>query len=882
MKHVSNYSKEALDDKCNSAHEVKRYSRYTEYGVTKIYYYIDITTTQAVLSGLFVIPGLFYLGDQAFNDGQLCTGEDTLYFDEASGDEISSAKAEENRRKNRQADELGQRGNELWSQGKYREALEKFRQAYLKCTNGYSQEASFKSKRDKAETEAQAADWNAEGNRLFRQEKFGEAEQKYRLAYDHSKEPNARRTYASNRETAARRAEEQLKNQLAEQLNREGNGLFNGRRYGEAYDKYNQAYILCTSGYSQEDEFKNNRDSAQREMKAADLNAEGDRFFSQGYFDKAKDKYQQAYNKSQVAIEENIYKRNIEVALKRADEQLKNRQADQLNREGNLLINQKQYRAAHVKYNQAYSKCTSDYSEKAKFKQNRDVAKNEAEAADLNSEGDRLFAQGKFSDAQSKYQRAYDTSQIGGQCEQYWSNKEKARLEEELVKNKQADQLHQEGAALFNGQGQYKEAYDKFNQAWNTCTSNYSEKNRFAKSRDAARREMDAASLNNEGDALYRQSKFSDALEKYQQAYDTSIIDFERNKYKTNRDDAVEAEHKRKAADALFKEGNELLNQAQYREAYEKLDRACSTCTSGYARIETFRIKRDEASREMKAANFNDEGNALFGQGNFNEAQNKYQQAYDSCQVRTQYLKYKANVARCKTELQAKALCDEGDKLFVQHKYADAQAKYQKAHHKSSVESERVAYKIKQAKCLRMMAEKTWNDAWFAENSDHSKVAVGKFQETTSLLRKALQLAPTDGKLLALSNACSLKMDGNALFNEGIKSQQDGIQLLEQAKQLKRQQRYEEAKSKLKQAERQLLHAMENFQRGTEYDQRFVSCVELAKQQIEDVGESIGTIDRQATNRKFEALQLSGDRCEESKFPPIVNGIAGKQYHAQI
>ncbi|XP_055523336.1 uncharacterized protein LOC129717460 isoform X2 [Wyeomyia smithii] len=1211
MRDIDRFSKQALNGRCNVAHEVKEYSRHTEYGVVKIYFYIDITTTFAILGGLTVVPGLVYIGDQAFNDGEFCTTRATRYFDEDSGQEISSGQAEENRSKNRQADELEAEGNVLWGQGKYREAYEKYSQAYAMCTSGYHHEARFKSSRDKAKQEMEAANLYAEGNRLYRQGMFREAQDRYQQAYDLSREAVAKKTYNSHMEEAKiqhknqqadrlnregddlfknrrqyreayqkykmaydlctvgysgearfknnmnsaksemeaadlnaegnrlynqgkfeeaqskyhqacdltkeavaketyisniERAKNQEKNQQADLLNSEGDDLFQNRRqYREAYQKYKMAYDLCTDGYSGEARFKNNMNSAKSEMEAADLNAEGNRLYNQEMFSEARDKYQQAFDRSKIDIAKETYKSNRE----RAKNQEMNQQADQLNSEGDdLFKNRRKYQGAYEKYKQAYNSCTRGYRQEARFKSNMDLAESEMKAANLNTEGNRLYNRGMFSEARDKYQQAFDRSKIDIAKEMYKSNREKAKNQEmnqqadrlnsegddlyksrrqyreafekykkaynlcisgynqeakfkgnmdsaesemkaadlnaegnrlynqgmfsearskykqahdvskvsqeraiyganieraqfadEARRNSQADQLNREGDTLY-AQGKYSEAHEKYHQACSTCTKTYQKKAGFQLSSDAAKRELDATKLNSEGDALYSRSNFSGAVQKYQQAFDKSKIDAARSRYKTNRNKAAEAYEKCKLADRLFQEGIEMFNQGKYKEAYDKFSQACDTCTSGYnisgtfkirkdeasremmaaalntegdllfrqgqfsearskyqeaydncqirtqymtykaninrSRTElqaqgfctayekckladrlfqegiemfnqgkykeaydkfsqacdtctsgynrsgTFKIRRDEASREMMAAALNTEGDLLFRQGQFSEARSKYQEAYDNCQIRTQYMTYKANINRSRTELQAQGFCTEADALFGQHKYSDARGKYQKAYDKSTLESERNKYRTKQAKCLQMIAEKAWDDAWQAENAGRAEVALSKFQQANDLLQKAKLLAASDGEILRLSNACNLKIDGNQLFNEGIKSQQDGVRLLGEAKQLEQQQQYEQARDKLISAERQLSHAKENFQFGSKYDQRFVACVGLAQEQLDDVADSIKLVDQFLVSVKFNAMQPNSDQCEDTNFTLQRNNVTEAQYAAQI
>ena len=80
---ISDYSKDAIEAR-QSGHDVKTYTRHTDYGVTEIYYHINITNTLAFIGGILIIPGLFWIADNLFNDGELCSFSETKYFDVVS------------------------------------------------------------------------------------------------------------------------------------------------------------------------------------------------------------------------------------------------------------------------------------------------------------------------------------------------------------------------------------------------------------------------------------------------------------------------------------------------------------------------------------------------------------------------------------------------------------------------------------------------------------------------------------------------------------------------------------------------------------------------------------------------------------------------------
>ncbi|XP_053688274.1 uncharacterized protein LOC128737623 [Sabethes cyaneus] len=262
-----------------------------------------------------------------------------------------------------------------------------------------------------------------------------------------------------------------------------------------------------------------------------------------------------------------------EISKQQAEEQhSKNRQAYQLDKEGNQLYSQGKYQQSYDKFSAAYNMCSKGYREEARFKKNRDIAKNKVEAAE--------------------------------------------KLEAEKNANRQADQLYREGLDLYKYGGKYKEAHEKFSKAYNLCTSGYSEEEKFKTYRDMAKKEMEAANLNADGDKLFQQGKFSEALNRYQQAYDKS--DFKPKLYSTNLNKAKAEVEKRKQAENLRLQGKKLWDDAWCAEDEDKPEEASRKFQEANRLLQAaFELASDsrEIARLSRASSLKVEGNALFNEG---------------------------------------------------------------------------------------------------------------------------------------------------------------------------------------------------------------------------------------------------------------------------
>ncbi|BES99167.1 Hypothetical protein NTJ_11985 [Nesidiocoris tenuis] len=256
----------------------------------------------------------------------------SLFFDSKTGECLSHDK-------NEASDELHKNGRRLFDERKYSEAREYFSNAYQSCSSGYLNERTFKNAIDEAQVEIEADNLNSSGNQLFEQGKYVEAVEKYREARVRSKIDDKYGTYRANEEKAESETEASI-------LNSHGDSLFSHGEYDKAYGKYSEAYEKSNVD-SRCRKYATNRDKARMEVEASQLSAQGDVHFEKGEYRDASEKYRAAYEKSDSRYDEYRSKRDgAEAELMAAD---LNSSGDQLYDQGEYGEAHCRYRRAFEK-----------------------------------------------------------------------------------------------------------------------------------------------------------------------------------------------------------------------------------------------------------------------------------------------------------------------------------------------------------------------------------------------------------------------------------------------------------------------------------------------------------------------------------------------------
>ncbi len=428
----------------------------------------------------------------------------------------------------------------------------------------------------------------------------------------------------------------------------------------------------------------------------------------------------------------------------------------------------------------------------------------ESEALAFNRAGEQLFAAGRYNEAEAKYQEAYDKSQVSSNYNQYSSNRDKARTEIDAVN------LNSQGDTLFN-QGRYSEAKDKYQEAYDkSCVPEQYRK--YQDNKTLAQNGLDRAAAQAErerwiekaievavttaeiitqvvvgvaeivgnvavvafegaqyvGGEIYKHRQDIIDGAKYaggkvievavttaeiitqvivavaEVVGNVAVVAFEGAKYAGGKIARVQtqiheviinqlksqaefkyAEKVAKEAEAirLNTEGSEYNDHKEFDKAAKKFKEAYDKCPHG-ATKDIYKNNWNNAQIEIRARAAFEQGEKLFSEGNYVEAQKKAEQAL--AKSITKKAEYSVLVNKVKVEVEAKALKDEGDKLFRNGDYVGAQIKYQAAYDKSQVSTERIKYQDNKANSLFAQGIQLHNEGEYKE-------ALIKYDEALSL-----------------------------------------------------------------------------------------------------------------------------------------------------
>lgn len=212
---------------------------------------------------------------------------------------------------------------------------------------------------------------------------------------------------------SSERADEmENKNKAAEELYKEAEEFLRNGNYEKAIEKFNSAYVKCTSGYCNEKEFIRKKNNAQTELdernrkntEAERLNKEGDELLRQGNYEKAIEKFNDACKK----CTEGYCNRGV---FQTKRDEAKNKWADQFNSEGLKLFNNRRFNDAIEKFRRAAAICTSGYHLNSTFEGNVQTAQNEIKFLKLDNLWDKALDAEKNEneeDARRGFQKAKD------------------------------------------------------------------------------------------------------------------------------------------------------------------------------------------------------------------------------------------------------------------------------------------------------------------------------------------------------------------------------------------------------------------------------------------------------------------------------------------
>jgi hypothetical protein len=236
--------------------------------------------------------------------------------------------------------------------------------------------------------------------------------------------------------------------------------------------------------------------------------------------------------------------------------------------------------------------------------------------------------------------------------------------------------------------GRYEQALVYYQNAYlNNSGNSHEVKTIYNNGIIKARAELDAIELKGEADTAFSEGRYADAKVKYQAAYNKSAVAREKDKYTAGLAKAqveIEDQTLRNEAEADYIAG-------RYVNAKRNADQAVVR-SAVQARKNEYATIANKAQLEITAKAAFEQAERLYSSGDYDGALNKYREAHTTSRVIAVKNTYNNGITKARAELDAIVLKGEGDTAFNEGRYADAKAKYQAAHTKSTVVREKEKY----------------------------------------------------------------------------------------------------------------------------------------------------------------------------------------------
>jgi hypothetical protein len=163
-----------------------------------------------------------------------------------------------------------------------------------------------------------------------------------------------------------------------------------------------------------------------------------------------------------------------------------------------------------------------------------------------------------------------------------------------------------------------------------------------------------ASKLNDIGLEHLNNNRFEKAMIYFKNAFHHSA----NNEYKANQKKVNE-----KVAQMLCNEGQNLFDRGQFSDAENKFQEAFKM-SQMQNEFEKYQQKKERAAAEKEAESLNAQGDDLFQKGMYSQAHDKYKQANRKSSVIDQRRKFEKNMGKCDAKLKATQITMEEKKQF--------------------------------------------------------------------------------------------------------------------------------------------------------------------------------------------------------------------------
>lgn len=346
-----------------------------------------------------------------------------------------------------------------------------------------------------------------------------------------------------------------------------------------------------------------------------------------------------------------------------------------------------------------------------------------------------------------------------------------------------------------------------------------------------------ASVFNLQGWDFFAVQNYEAAAEKFLHAFNTCVGEGLRGAYIDN--------YRKSKALIINAEGERLFNLGRYNEAIAKFKEAQASFPPYEARLIKQMNQNQARALSRIGLTLWNEAWAAEEKGNNNDAKEKFKKADE---LFNQALRLDPGSSDLQRFTQVSTLKFQGNEFYNQglefdkkQKLQEASNKYQEARNKfqqgfklvfdSRFETSARQMGLNQAKALSRVGITLWNEAWAAEVNGNDNDAKEKFRNADEMSNEALRLDSLNCEYIKFSQISTLKIQGNELFNQGV-------DLHEQANELMKMQKYEEARNKYQESNKRFKQGYE----ASDHDSKFKTSIELVQECIDEISEMIKVI----------------------------------------
>ncbi|MCP4761990.1 MAG: hypothetical protein GY870_09415 [archaeon] len=429
---------------------------------------------------------------------------------------------------------------------------------------------------------------NKLGDQLLKRKSYKEAIIYYKQSIEIMEEAGNNKKVANYQGEFSKASEK-----LAEEINQKGDKAYKEKKYEESIKIYLESIQLMIEAGNEKKSniFKKELKNALNK-RATQLTEEAEKFAKEGNLEQAIDRIQKAIVNAQQTDDEKIIANFNKVSYN-----IYEIVADLTNSKGDKAFKDKNWEQAVPLYKKSVELISKANNKKKLTNYQKELVKAFQESAqEINNSADKAFKEGNYVSAIEIYQQSIEAAKLGE------NEKLIAGFEKELEKcfESYAQKINNEGDNFLK-EKRFEEAVNQYKKSVELAQNSNKQKllKNFTNELDKAYEKW-AEEINTEGDNLFKNKDFENAVDKYKKSI--LIIDNTSNKKQGIKFEKELQAAYIKWAEGINTEGDNLYKMDKFEDAYSIYSKSVELAelAKNEKLVKKFRKERDKALKKMQ------------------------------------------------------------------------------------------------------------------------------------------------------------------------------------------------------------------------------------------------------------------------------------------